>query len=98
MHCSALATIVSLTVVDGVDSRTVLPKEKHAAEEEAPLQLPLCGDGLERCPKAITDAVRLLFESGIQKGDFFHDVDIVGCQTTDPAEVVESLLTTALAE
>lgn len=83
-------------VVDGVDTRSVLPQEEHGAEEETPPNLGLA-EGLERLPETDTVASAELLNGGLDGGDFLNNVQIGALEVPDPAEVLQSLFTLTLA-
>lgn len=78
-------------VVDGVDTRSVLPHEEETTEQESPLNLAVTTDSLERLPEALSNGCSLLFEGGIKHSDFLDDVDVLNGEVTDVAKVLQSL-------
>lgn len=84
-------------VVNGVDTRAVLPEEEHGAEEEAPLDLGLLerGEGLEEAGANVPAVpVKVL----VDVADLLDNVDVTGAEVPDPAEVRHALLALTLHE
>lgn len=85
-------------VVDGVDTRTVLPEEKHAADEETPLQLGAGAKGLEGLPEAEANGLLLHLIDVVDAGDLLLNVGVGGLQLADPAQVLDGLLALVVQE
>ena len=64
-------------VVDGVDSRSVLPQEQHATQEKSPLDLAVLSHRNERFPEPLAKGSLLFFKSGIQESDLLDNVEFV---------------------
>lgn len=74
----------------------VLPQEKNTTEEEPPLYLAVPSNSLKGFPKAGTNGSCLLFESGIEKGNLFNNIEVVLWQLANPAKVFKSFFAFAL--
>lgn len=84
-------------IVDGIDPGGVLPEEKRAAEEESVADFAVVEKSSEWLPKSETNGRVLMLEGGIDRGDFFEHVDIVGVELSNPAEILEGLSALATA-
>lgn len=84
-------------VVDGVDARTVLPEEESSTKEHSPLNLSVLGDSAEWLPEAESDSGSLLLEGSVDSSNLLHHVDVGGAQGSDPAKVLEGMLTATFA-
>lgn len=85
-------------VVDGVDTRTVLPEEKHASQEQTVAEERPGAKSLEGLPEAHTNGGALFLDSSINSSNFLGDVHVTGSQLTDPAKVVHGLRTLVVQE
>lgn len=85
-------------VVDGVDTGSVLPEKQHASDEQPPLQVGSLAQRLEGLPKANADSRLLLLVDLVDGGNLFGDVDVVGFQLANPAQVLHALTPTVLQE
>ena len=85
-------------VVNGVDTRSVLPEEQHAAQEQAVHDLVVGVSSLEGLPEAKTNGRALLFQGLVNGADLLNDVDVVLGKLAHPAQVLDSLLTATTGE
>lgn len=85
-------------VVDSIDTRSILPEEKHTPEHQTVHDIAARGEGLEGLPEANADRRFLVLQSLVDSGDLFADVDVVGIQLADPAEILHRLAATVLKE
>lgn len=85
-------------VVDGIDTRAVLPEEKHTSQEQTPHHVRALGKCLERLPEAETNNGLLGLVGLVNGSNFFRDIEIRGGKLADPAEVVHRLLSVAVEE
>lgn len=79
---------------NSIDTREVLQDEEHVSKEEAPQDLSVGECELDGLEESFGD----LIVCGLHHLDFFDDVLIGGFEVTDPAEVLDGLLTATLAE
>lgn len=85
-------------VVDGVNAGTILPEEEHASQHETVHNISARGEGLEWLPETKTDRRLLVFKGLINSSDLLGDVNVVGIQLADPAEVLHRLTAMVLKE
>lgn len=85
-------------VVDGIDTGAVLPEKEHAAQEQTPHNVLASAEGLEGLPESKTDGGLLIFKSLVDGCYLLRDVNVVGIQLADPAEVLHRLAATILEE
>ena len=85
-------------VVDGVDTRTILPEEEHASQEQTPHQVRALSKCLEGLPEPNTHGGLLSFVGLVNSRNFFGDVDIGSGQLTDPAEILHSIAAALMEE
>lgn len=63
-------------VVDCVDTRSVLPEEEHASEEQSPHHVGASSESLEGLPESKTDSSLLVLVGLVNGSHFFGNVDI----------------------
>lgn len=85
-------------IVDGVDTGAILPEEEHATQEKTVHDTLVGTSGLEWLPEANTNGCALLLQGGVNSTNLLNHVDIILGQLTDPAKVLNSILTTAAGE
>lgn len=85
-------------VVNSVDTRAVLPEKEHAAQHKTVHDALVGSEGLEGLPETNTNSTLLIFKSLINSNHLFRDVNIVGFQLADPAEVLHCLAATVFQE
>lgn len=78
-------------VVDGIDTRTILPEEEHASQEQTVAEERAGAKSLEGLPESHTNGGPLFLDSSVNSGNFLGDVHVTGSQLTDPAKVVHGL-------
>lgn len=84
--------------VDGIDSRSILPEEQHASEEQSVLHVGSGGQCLKGLPQTDTDGRLLRLGGMVNSGHLLGDVDFRGIQLADPAKVLHSLAAAVLQE
>lgn len=84
-------------VVDGVDTRAVLPEEEHASEEESPEDLGL-PQSAKWLPETSTNLRAVPLDLCITVRNLLDHVDVISREFSDPLQVTERLLTAALGE
>lgn len=85
-------------VVDGINTRAVLPKEQHTSQEQAPHYVRALTKRLEGLPEAEAHDSLLLFVRLVNGSNFFGDVQIRGSKLADPAEILHCLLSAVVEE
>lgn len=78
-------------------TRSVLPKEQHATEEEAVLYLAML-KRKEWLPETGSNGKSVVFDLSIYSLKLFHDVWMVFGEVADPAEILQRLLALPLAQ
>jgi len=78
-------------VVDGIDTRSVLPEEEHASQEQTVAEERPGAKSLEGLPESHTNGGPLFLDSIVNGGDLLSDIDVTRGQLTDPAKVVHGL-------
>jgi hypothetical protein len=73
-----------------------LPEEERSSEEESPLDLLVGSKELEGLPEAETTSGHLTLNVLLNSVDLLLDVDVILGQTSDVAEVLDSLLSVSL--
>lgn len=85
-------------VVDGVDTRAVLPEKEHASQEQAVHDFFVGGSSPEGLPEPKADRRALLFQGLVDGTNLLNNVDIVFGQLANPGQVLDGLLATTLRE
>jgi hypothetical protein len=85
-------------VIDGADSRAVLPQEKHAAQKETPQYLFVIYDRFEWLLETQANFHALLFDCVVDSENFFLHVDVSPIKLPNPAEVYDLFLASVSGE
>lgn len=80
-------------IVDGIDTRSVLPEEQRASEEQTPHDLLVGSSCLEGLPETNANTTPLFFQSLVNGTNLLNHIDIVLGQLADPAKILDCLLT-----
>ena len=64
-------------IIDGVDTRSVLPEEEHSSKEESPLDVFIAGEELERLPEPLATSSFLTLDVLIHGVYFFLNINII---------------------
>lgn len=78
-------------VVDGIDTRSVLPEEKHTSQEQTVAEERPGAKSLEGLPESHANGGPLFLDSSVNSGNLLSDVHVTRGQLTDPAKVVHGL-------
>lgn len=84
-------------VVDGVDTGSVLPEEKHASQEETVKHFALL-ESSKRLPETSADLPVVALEILVDVVDLLDDVQVIDVEVSHPAEVSHGLFPSALGE
>jgi len=79
-----MSVFVSCRLYIDMLTGSILPEEKHAAEEDAVLHLALF-KRKERLPESRSDGDSIMFDLSIYGIELFHDICVVLGKVTDPA-------------
>lgn len=85
-------------IVDGIDTRSILPEEQGAAEEQTPLDLIVGSGSLERLPETNADSTALLLQSLVNGTNLLNHIDIVLGKLANPTEVLDGLFAATASE
>jgi hypothetical protein len=83
-------------VIDGVNSRSILPEKQRASEEESPLNVSILGKDLEWLPESKASSSDLSLEIRVNGVKFLLDIYVIFIELANPAEVFDGFFSLSL--